>query len=216
MTISPLTLPDGPLDWRRERWSLIELVEHWASQGARPNDVLILAWEALEHPERPDGLTIVPDREAQVAWKPADVPPEQFAWILRKGGGRGNVAHRLYLTRELAAWVVERLNGKPLAQEAPGPEAPAPRADVSDSFKKARLPSRCYDSQDELIMDGAEALIAASSSGSLTPAEAVREMAKTHPLAGSKSSNSAEKRVAAKLRKRIAERQTRADRGRTG
>src|SRR3954447_2584666 len=115
----PLTLPDHLLSDRRQDWSLAELVAHWAAQGVPATDVLGHSWDLLDEPDRPDGLSY--DRGSStgmhlVCGRYSRMAPGalvKMMIITKKFGLRmEDVAPDLWLKRELAAWLIARLNGQ--------------------------------------------------------------------------------------------------------
>ena len=66
---------------QRQRWSLEELIAHWARQGASQSDMLYLAWKLLNRANRPEGLKI------EMGLHPGDNTARGSADIPNNGAG---------------------------------------------------------------------------------------------------------------------------------
>ena len=104
-----ITIPDGPGASKRTRWTLEELLAHWSSQGLKASDALILASTELQAAERPPGLTLVPDEQSRVAWREDEVSPAALTDILDTRVSVRDLSNRLWLSRDLNAWLVNRI-----------------------------------------------------------------------------------------------------------
>jgi hypothetical protein len=112
---APLTLPHYPSSRRRKQWKLTELIDHWNTQGLPTINLLVLSWAYLENPERPDGLVLVTKLPDGSLRTPEPVTPAALVEMRRMKLSRGDVASELWLTPELARWLLEQVehDGKP-------------------------------------------------------------------------------------------------------
>jgi hypothetical protein len=69
----------------------------------------MLARDELQAAERPPGLTLVPDEHSRVAAREDELSPAALTSILQTRISMRDLAARLWLSRDLTAWLVNRI-----------------------------------------------------------------------------------------------------------